>query len=236
MDLDVNMRCGDSPYIVKFYGAMFREGDVWICMELMDESLDKLYSRLSKVGDSIPEEALGVISVAVVKALEYLHKDLNVMHRDVKPSNILISGQGHVKMCDFGISAQLVDSVAKTMDAGCEPYMAPERIDPPQGKTSYDIKSDVWSFGITMIELATGKFPYAKWKTPFDKLKNVVEGPSPVLPDDFSPVFREFISLCVKKKPIERPNYITLLAHEFIQIHENSDFDTAAYFSRILDS
>lgn len=70
------------------------------------------------------------ITFAVVSALQYLHAELKVIHRDVKPSNILINRKGEVKMCDFGISGYLVDSVAKTIDAGCKPYMAPERIDP----------------------------------------------------------------------------------------------------------
>ena len=59
-----------------------------------------------------------------MKALHYLQTELKVIHRDVKPSNILISKNGEVKICDFGISGHLVDSVAKTMDAGCKPYMA----------------------------------------------------------------------------------------------------------------
>lgn len=60
----------------------------------------------------------------MVKALHYLQSELKVIHRDVKPSNILINEKGQVKICDFGISGYLVDSVAKTIDAGCKPYMA----------------------------------------------------------------------------------------------------------------
>ena len=60
----------------------------------------------------------------MISALDYLHTRLSVIHRDVKPSNILINREGNVKMCDFGISGYLVDSVAKTVDAGCKPYMA----------------------------------------------------------------------------------------------------------------
>ena len=80
---------------------------------------------------------------------------------------------GQVKLCDFGISGQLVDSLAKTIDAGCKPYMAPERIDPARNKKGYDVKSDVWSLGITMIEVATGQFPYDTWRNPFQQLKQV---------------------------------------------------------------
>jgi len=65
-----------------------------------------------------------VCCTQVVKALHYLQAELKVIHRDVKPSNILINRNGEVKICDFGISGNLVDSVAKTIDAGCKPYMA----------------------------------------------------------------------------------------------------------------
>lgn len=67
---------------------------------------------------------LGKIALAVVSALHYLYSQLKVIHRDVKPSNILLNRKGEIKMCDFGISGYLVDSVAKTIDAGCKPYMA----------------------------------------------------------------------------------------------------------------
>lgn len=90
----------------------------------MDTSLDKFYMKVYKHNRRIPEDILGKIAVAVVSALHYLYSQLKVIHRDVKPSNILINRKGEVKMCDFGISGYLVDSVAKTIDAGCKPYMA----------------------------------------------------------------------------------------------------------------
>ncbi|TKC53110.1 hypothetical protein EI555_006608 [Monodon monoceros] len=93
----------------------------------------------------------GALFREIVRALEHLHSKLSVIHRDVKPSNVLINKEGHVKMCDFGISGYLVDSVAKTMDAGCKPYMAPERINPELNQKGYNVKSDVWSLGITMV-------------------------------------------------------------------------------------
>uniref|UniRef100_A0A287CXW2 mitogen-activated protein kinase kinase n=2 Tax=Rodentia TaxID=9989 RepID=A0A287CXW2_ICTTR len=111
MDLDVVMRSSDCPYIVQFYGALFRE---------------------------------------TVKALNHLKENLKIIHRDIKPSNILLDRSGNIKLCDFGISGQLVDSIAKTRDAGCRPYMAPERIDPSASRQGYDVRSDVWSLGITL--------------------------------------------------------------------------------------
>lgn len=187
MDLDINMRTVDCFYTVTFYGALFREGDVWICMELMDTSLDKFYRKVLDKNMTIPEDILGEIAVSIVRALEHLHSKLSVIHRDVKPSNVLINKEGHVKMCDFGISGYLVDSVAKTMDAGCKPYMAPERINPELNQKGYNVKSDVWSLGITMIEMAILRFPYESWGTPFQQLKQVVEEPSPSSQPTVSP-------------------------------------------------
>ncbi|KAG5202797.1 hypothetical protein JEQ12_002380 [Ovis aries] len=212
MDLDISMRTVDCPFTVTFYGALFREGDVWICMELMDTSLDKFYKQVIDKGQTIPEDILGKIAVSIVKALEHLHSKLSVIHRDVKPSNVLINALGQVKMCDFGISGYLVDSVAKTIDAGCKPYMAPERINPELNQKGYSVKSDIWSLGITMIELAILRFPYDSWGTPFQQLKQVVEEPSPQLPaDKFSEEFVDFTSQCLKKNSKERPTYPELM-------------------------
>ncbi|OWF39383.1 dual specificity mitogen-activated protein kinase kinase 6-like isoform X1 [Mizuhopecten yessoensis] len=231
MDLDISMRSGSCPYTVTFYGALFREGDVWICMEVMDASLDKFYKKICEKGDRIPEDVVRVIAFSVVKALDYLKKELGVIHRDVKPSNILINKQGQVKICDFGISGYLVDSVAKTMDAGCKPYMAPERINPGEGQRAYDIKSDVWSLGITLIELATGKFPYPSWKTPFEQLKQVVQDPPPNLPpDEFSPEFDDFVKKCLLKDVKYRSNYAELLTHPFVAEERIMDSATLATY------
>jgi serine/threonine protein kinase len=136
-----------------------------------------------------------LLLLKVVKALHYLYKKLHVIHRDVKPSNILISRQGRIKMCDFGISGYLINSVAKTIDAGCSKYMAPERIDPFGDPSKYDIRSDIWSLGISLIEISTGNFPYKKWSSPFEQLKEVVTSDPPVLPKDagFSSEYQDFV-------------------------------------------
>ena len=176
-------------------------------MELMDCSLDKFYKFIyEELGEYIPEAIIGKITLATLKALNYLKEKLKIIHRDVKPSNILLDKTGAIKLCDFGISGQLVDSIAKTRDAGCRPYMAPERIDPQRAR-GYDVRSDVWSLGITLIELATGRFPYPKWNSVFEQLTQVVHGDPPQLTavnspngNKFTMDFINFVNLCLMKE------------------------------------
>ena len=161
MELDILHRC-ISPFIIDFYGAFFQEGAVYICMEFMDGgSIDKLY------GDGVPEGVLQKITMATVMGLRSLKDDHNIIHRDVKPTNILVNSRGQVKICDFGVSGNLVASIAKT-NIGCQSYMAPERIASggvaqaganPGGGT-YSVQSDIWSLGLSIIECAMGQYPY----------------------------------------------------------------------------
>jgi mitogen-activated protein kinase kinase len=107
-----------SPYIVEFYGAFYVDQVVFYCMEYMDAgSLDRLYSR------GIEEPVLAKITISIIKGLAFLKHELNVIHRDVKPTNVLVNRRGEVKLCDFGVSGQLVQSLAKT-NIGCQSYMA----------------------------------------------------------------------------------------------------------------
>lgn len=161
MELDILHRC-TSPYIIDFYGAFFQEGAVYICIEFMNGgSVDKLY------GDGVPESVLQKITLSTVLGLKSLKEEHNIIHRDVKPTNILVNSRGQVKICDFGVSGNLVASIAKT-NIGCQSYMAPERISSggvaqaganPGGGT-YSVQSDIWSLGLTIIECAMGRYPY----------------------------------------------------------------------------
>ncbi|RWS30278.1 Dual specificity mitogen-activated protein kinase kinase 7-like protein [Leptotrombidium deliense] len=233
MDLDVLLKCYSCEHIVQCCGYLIKDTEVWICMELMATCFDKL---LKKLRQPIPEPILGKVAVATVKALHYLKENHGVIHRDVKPSNILLNENGDIKLCDFGISGRLVDSKAKTRQAGCAAYMAPERIDPPDPqKPSYDIRADVWSLGISLVELATGKFPYSECKTDFEVLTKIIETEPPSLPNNgsFSPEFCSFVRCCLTKDYKKRPKYKKLLEHPFIKANEQRKVDVSSWFKLV---
>ncbi|XP_008706773.2 dual specificity mitogen-activated protein kinase kinase 5 isoform X4 [Ursus maritimus] len=163
-ELEILYKC-DSSYIIGFYGAFFVENRISICTEFMDGGSLDVYRK-------IPEHVLGRIAIAVVKGLTYLWS-LKILHRDVKPSNMLVNTRGQVKLCDFGVSTQLVNSIAKTY-VGTNAYMAPERISGEQ----YGIHSDVWSLGISFMELALGRFPYPQIQHGCWKERSTGEAPA----------------------------------------------------------
>ncbi|XP_065845636.1 dual specificity mitogen-activated protein kinase kinase 7-like [Oscarella lobularis] len=231
MDLFV-MTTHLCPYIVTCYGCIITDDEVYICMELMGCCVDKL---MKKTGKAIPEDIIGKISVSVIKALNYLKEKHNIIHRDIKPSNILLDSAGNVKLCDFGISGRLVDSKAKTRAAGSAAYMAPERIAPDTAQLGYDIRADIWSFGITMVEMATGSFPYKDCKKEFDVLTKIMMDPSPQIPRDkkFSINFQDFVSQCLIKDLEKRPRYKQLLEHPFIKWFEVKHVNVSQWYSTL---
>ncbi|XP_020620006.1 dual specificity mitogen-activated protein kinase kinase 7-like [Orbicella faveolata] len=155
----------------------------------------------------------------------------------VKPSNVLLDHSGSVKLCDFGISGRLVDSKAKTRSAGCAAYMAPERIDPPDPMNpDYDVRADVWSLGITLVELATGEFPYRNCTTEFEVLSRVMNEEPPLLPrQGFSMNFYSFVKTCLIKDYRYRPKYNSLLKHPFILGFEDKEVNLAGWLAAALD-
>lgn len=129
----------------------------------------------------------------------------------MKPSNILVNSRGQIKICDFGVSSELEGSVAETF-VGTGTYMAPERI---QG-AKYTVKSDVWSVGLTLMELAIGKFPFNNSDNDdetggpqgiLDLLQQIVLEPAPKLPksDAFPTILEDMIARCLMKDPEQRP-------------------------------
>ncbi|KAH9889116.1 protein kinase-like domain-containing protein [Xylariomycetidae sp. FL2044] len=209
-----------SPYIIDFYGAFFQESAVYMCIEYMDGgSIDKLYAG------GIPESILKKITYSTIMGLKELKDKHNIIHRDVKPTNILVNTRGQVKICDFGVSGNLVASIAKT-NIGCQSYMAPERISGGAFMQSgasdgtYSVQSDIWSLGLTIIECAMGKYPYPPEvsSTIFSQLSAIVEGDPPDLPKEgYSETARIFVHGCLNKVPKLRPTYLALLNSEWIK-------------------
>ena len=173
---------------------------------------------------------LGKIAEAILGGLTYLYKAHRIMHRDIKPSNVLVNTDGYIKLCDFGVSSELENSVADTF-VGTGTYMAPERI---QG-SPYTVKSDVWSVGLTLMELAIAKFPFAPDSEAIeqedeaggpqgilDLLQQIVLEPSPKLPrsDAFPQILETMISKCLMKDPAQRPTPQ--------ELYETDDFLLAA--------
>ncbi|CAO4385392.1 unnamed protein product [Caenorhabditis nigoni] len=202
LEVEATKAASNCDEIVRYYGITFHEGVAWMCMELMDLSLDKLYMIAHDIqSEDVPEQILGAVAVATIRALDHLKTSHHIIHRDIKPSNILLNRSGGVKLCDFGICGYLQNSVAQSIDVGCRPYMAPERLAP--NADGYDIKSEVWSLGITMVEVANGKYPYDGFMDApiLDQVRMVVYGDPPILnPErDTSMQMKMFIAQCTIK-------------------------------------
>ncbi|EFR04118.1 STE/STE7 protein kinase [Nannizzia gypsea CBS 118893] len=218
MELDILHRCV-SPFIIDFYGAFFQEGAVYICVEYMDGgSMEKVY------GGGVPENILRKITLSTVMGLKCLKDEHNIIHRDVKPTNILVNTRGQIKICDFGVSGNLVASIAKT-NIGCQSYMAPERIaggghPGNAGGGTYSVQSDIWSLGLTIVECAIGRYPYPPetYNNIFSQLNAIVHGDPPTLPDEgFSPEAKDFVASCLQKNPAARPTYANLIRHVWVR-------------------
>ncbi|KAK4337319.1 hypothetical protein RND71_043605 [Anisodus tanguticus] len=167
-ELKVLHEC-NSPYIVGFYGAFYSEGEINICMEYMDGgSLDLVLKKKNRIN----EDMIAKVTSSVLKGLNYLSDRLRIMHRDVKPSNILINSRGEIKICDFGVSVQLINSMANSF-VGTRSYMSPERL----LGVHYTVQSDIWSLGLSLVEMAIGRYPIP---SPTEYEFNLIFNPKPV--------------------------------------------------------
>ena len=222
-ELQFNRSCS-SEYIVRYYGMFAEEStsSIYIAMEYMGgKSLDAIYKHLLERGGRIGEKVLGKIAESVLKGLSYL-QERKIIHRDIKPQNILLNEAGQVKLCDFGVSGVAVNSLATTF-TGTSFYMAPERI---QGQP-YSVTSDVWSLGLTLLEVAQGQFPFgsdnmAANMPPIELLMLILTF-TPALKDipesnvTWSKSFKSFIQYCLNKEPRDRPSPRQMLQHPWVQ-------------------
>ncbi|KAG9049920.1 hypothetical protein FS837_008506 [Tulasnella sp. UAMH 9824] len=187
-----------------------------------------------KVG-GILEDVLARITASMVRGLKFLKDELNVMHRDVKPTNVLVNRKGQIKLCDFGVSGQLEKSLAKT-NIGCQSYMAPERIhgEAQNKQGTYSVSSDVWSLGLSIIELAMGKYPYPPemYSNVFAQLTAIVHGPSPRMPSGYSEEANDFVDRCLMKEPTHRPTYAQLLEHPWLVQDKSREVDMVGWVAK----
>ncbi|CAF4930204.1 unnamed protein product, partial [Rotaria socialis] len=199
------------------------------------------------------------ITVAVLRGLSYLREHHRIMHRDIKPSNILVNHQGEIKLCDFGVSAQLINSTLQTF-IGTRSYMSPERLE----GAHYGIMSDIWSLGLSLVEMALGRYPipppsiedidrlfdvdpygnqsrlegYGCYKVLaiFELMEWIVNEAPPSLPQKhFSPEFCDLIDRCLKKSTTERADLNTLLHHPFYKRYatESDNQDVSLWIEQV---
>eukprot|EP01137_Pigoraptor_chileana_P012322 Opistho-2@4281 len=210
-EISMMQQC-DSPFVVKYYGSYFKDTDLLIVMEYCGTGSVADIMRLRK--KPLGEEQIAVVLENTLRGLDYLHGKRKI-HRDIKAGNILLNTKGQAKLADFGVAGQLSDNMAKRNTVIGTPFwMAPEVIQ----EIGYDVKADIWSLGITAIELAEMKPPYADIH-PMRAIFMIPTKPPPSFthPEKWSKAFVDFIAKCLVKNPEERASAKQLLEHPFIK-------------------
>ncbi|XP_057336202.1 myosin-IIIa isoform X2 [Microplitis mediator] len=217
---------GCHPNIPLFYGLYFKKVDslndqnqLWFVLELCTGgSVTDLVQGLKKRGSRLTDNQIAYIIKETVEALVYMHNN-NCMHRDVKGHNILLTEDGNIKLIDFGVSTHLdTDISRKNTSVGTPYWMAPEVIACEQQlDLTYDCRCDIWSVGITTIELAEGDPPLSELH-PMRALFQIPRNPPPSLknPDIHSPELSDFIAECLVKDLENRPYATELKEHPLL--------------------
>ncbi|KAK7325322.1 hypothetical protein VNO77_29484 [Canavalia gladiata] len=216
----------DHPNILKSHCSFVNEHNLWVVMPFMAGGSCLHIMKIAHP-DGFEENIIATILKEVLKGLEYLHHHGHI-HRDIKAGNLLIDAHAGLKLGDFGVSACLYDSGdrqrTRNSFVGTPCWMAPEVMEQLHG---YDFKADIWSFGITALELAHGHAPFSKYP-PMKVLLMTLQHAPPCLDSKkdkkFSKSFKQMIGCCLVKDPSKRPSAKKLLKHSFFKQARSNDY------------
>ncbi|KAI8609463.1 kinase-like domain-containing protein [Chytriomyces sp. MP71] len=207
-----------SPYVVEYYGSYLRDTELWIVMEFCGAG--SVSDLMETCNMTLSEDQISVVCRYVLKGLAYMH-GMRKIHRDIKAGNILVNDKGESKLADFGVSGQLSEATMKRQTVIGTPFwIAPEVIQ----EVGYGTQADIWSLGITCIEMADGRPPYSDIH-PMRAIFMIPSKPPPRLEDEerYSKVFRQFVARCLTKDPKLRPSAEELLNDSFLKRNPSTD-------------